>query len=203
MYVSVDTPLRYLSRLSGLGSNRMAHYKALLPSIISVIRLFLALALPFCPERTWFWFVLGAGISDVVDGWLARRWKVESWQGGLIDAIADKVFVLTVLIVFASEGKFAPFWIPVIIARDLMVLLTALYAAGCRDWGSFKTMNVRVSGKLTTGGQFAFFVIVLLLPEQTGYGLFIVSFCSITAAVDYGRLFIKVLARQSADSSRS
>lgn len=196
--VSAGTLLGYL------GSNRMAHYKSLLPSIISVIRLLLALALPFCSEWIWIWFVLAAGGSDVLDGWLARRWKVESWQGGLIDAIADKVFVLTVLIVFAFVGKFAPFWIPVIIARDLMVLLTALYAVVCRDWGAFKIMNVRVSGKLTTGGQFAFFVIVLLLPEHTGYGLFVVVFCSITAAADYGRLFIQaLLARQSAGSNRS
>lgn len=178
----------------------MALYRAILPSVLSTLRLLLALAFPFCPERLWVWFILAAGISDIVDGWLARRWKVESWQGGLLDAVADKVFVLTVLIVFATAGKFDPFWIPLVLSRDLLVLLTALYAAVSRSWGSFKKMEARFSGKLATGGQFALFAIAVLLPEQTRYALLIAAFCSIVAAVDYGRLFAQALTGQSTEN---
>jgi phosphatidylglycerophosphate synthase len=175
----------------------MAYIKRIFPSILSSFRLLAALAFPFCPSNLWAWLIIGAGLSDIFDGWLARKWHVESWQGGLIDAIADKFFVLTVLIVFVTDGKFSPFWIPVVISRDILVLCTATYIAALRVWGSFTKMSARISGKLTTGGQFILFLTVIFAPDKTSAALFFASFCSLLAAYDYGRLFIQALTEHS------
>lgn len=172
----------------------MHSLKLLTPSILSSSRLLAALIFPFCPENGWLWLIVVAGLSDALDGWLARKWQAVTWQGGLIDAVADKLFVLTVLIVFVSAGKIAPLWIPAVISRDLLVLLTAIYIASRRVWGSFKEMPARTTGKLATGGQFVLFFVVAALPDKTLYALIFTALCSGVAAVDYGRLFARGLA---------
>lgn len=171
----------------------MASIKLLTPSILSSFRLLAALVFPFCRESIWPVLIVMAGISDALDGWLARKWRAVTWQGGLIDAIADKLFVLTVLIVFAAAGKIAPLWIPIVISRDLLVLVTAIYIAVRKFWSIFKHMPARASGKLATGGQFVLFLIVAAVPNMTGYALIFASLCSVLSAIDYGRLFINEL----------
>ena len=59
------------------------------PNILSSLRLVIAFVFPFVPDYYWLWLVLTGGCSDFLDGWIARRWQVASWQGGLLDAVAD------------------------------------------------------------------------------------------------------------------
>jgi CDP-diacylglycerol--glycerol-3-phosphate 3-phosphatidyltransferase/cardiolipin synthase len=171
----------------------MRSFIACIPSLLSGFRLLAAVAFPFCPELYWPWLIVVAAVSDVLDGWLARKWKVVSWQGGLIDAIADKLFVLTVLVVYAVAGKFSPLWIPAVIARDLLVLATFIYVILLRDWESLTRMQARLSGKLATGGQFVLFLVVAALPDATFHALLFASSCSVLAAGDYGLLFARTL----------
>ena len=171
----------------------MRSFTASIPSILSSFRLLAAAAFPWCPERFWLYLIVVAAVSDGLDGWLARKWGVVSWQGGLIDAIADKLFTLTVLIVFATAGKFSALWIPAIIARDLLVLATAIYVIILRHWDSFTRMKARIFGKLATGGQFVLFLVVAAFPKATFPALLLASLCSAAAAADYGRLFIRAL----------
>lgn len=168
--------------------------KLLTPSILSSLRLLAALLFPFCPEHIWLWLIIVAGISDALDGWLARKWHAVTWQGGLIDAIADKLFVLTVLIIYVKAGKIDIWWIPAVLSRDLLVLATALYIAFSGAWISFKKMTARVSGKLATAGQFVLFLLVVVTPALSVYGLLFASLCSALSAIDYGRLFVKELS---------
>lgn len=178
----------------------MISFTASLPSILSGFRLLAAALFPFSPERFWPWLIVVAAVSDGLDGWLARKWAVVSWQGGLIDAIADKLFTLTVLIVFAAAGKFAVLWIPAVIARDLLVLATTIYVIILRQWDSLTGMQVRFSGKLATGSQFVLFLIVAAFPELTFHALLIASICSASAAADYGWLFIRALTDRNRDN---
>ncbi len=175
----------------------MYSFKHILPSLCSSFRLLAAGAFPFCDEGIWFWLIIGAALSDLADGWLARRWQVVSWQGGLIDAISDKCFVLTVLIVFTVRGKFSPLWIPLVIARDIVVFITSLYIATLRLWSSFTKMSHRVTGKVATGGQFALFLVVALFPSVPLSALLLASTCSLISAADYARAFYLALQERS------
>ncbi|MBU1986686.1 MAG: CDP-alcohol phosphatidyltransferase family protein [Proteobacteria bacterium] len=178
-------------------------YLALIPNILSTLRLGLACLFPFCPEELWVWLILGSGASDFLDGWCARRWKVSSWQGGLLDAVADKMFMFAALTTVAMTGKFPIWWILAVIARDLTVGIAAAYAATIQSWASFREMGARWSGKLATAGQFLLLLTVVLFPGMAPVALFISVSCSVFAAGDYGLLFYQALHRQHRDKNSS
>ncbi len=167
------------------------------PNVLSSLRLVLAFLFPFCPENYWIWLVIASGCSDVLDGWIARRWQVASWQGGLLDAVADKTFVLVVLFSMVWVGKFSFWFVPAIIARDLTVAFAAAYAFFQRLWYSFQEMDARWSGKIATAGQFLLFAVVLVFPAYTFPMLIAAVLCSATAALDYGWLFIKAVRERA------
>lgn len=172
-----------------------------IPNALSTGRIFLAVIFPFTPANLWIWLILGSGFSDFLDGWVARRWQVQSWQGGLLDGIADKLFIVCVLTTFVSAGKFSSWWVPALLARDLLVASTAIYAAAIHSWESFKRMDARWSGKIATLGQFSLFLIVMLFPDWIGPALYCAALLSGIAACDYGRLFVLEL-RLRAKKSR-
>ncbi len=172
-------------------------YIRYVPNLLSTIRLCLAFAFPFCAVKLWIWLIIGGGISDFLDGWIARKWNVASWQGGLLDAIADKLFILLALATFSHAGVFSPWWIFAVISRDLTVVFTAGYAALCRSWTSFQAMDSRWSGKCATAGQFLLLFSVVLFPSTISMILYLAVIISIVAAVDYGILFIKAVQEVS------
>lgn len=172
-------------------------YQYFIPSLLSLLRIALAVCLLFLPERYWLFLIALAALSDFLDGWFARRWHCESWQGGLIDAGADKVFVLVTLLAYVVSDKFSLWWIFPVIVRDIVVAITVLYTISQRRWEFFKDMDARLSGKLATCGQFLLFAFILLFPEKALYVLILASFFSIVAGVDYGLVFYRALKNRS------
>ena len=69
-----------------------------IPNILSASRIALCLTLLLVDAMTLpFWVLyLIAGLTDILDGFLARRWGVESKFGARLDSLADFVFVLAV-----------------------------------------------------------------------------------------------------------
>lgn len=169
---------------------------ALIPNALSWLRLALALFFPFCPEAWWMGMILGSAATDFLDGWCARRWQVTSWQGGLLDAVADKSFMLIALTTVALSGKFSCWWIPAVIARDLTVAVAAAYTALIHSWASFQSMGARWSGKIATAGQFLFLVTAATVPPLIPLALWIAVPCSLFAAGDYGLLFYQALCQR-------
>jgi cardiolipin synthase (CMP-forming) len=67
-----------------------------------------------------------AGVSDLLDGWLAKRFGWTSELGKWLDPAADKFLLVTVFIVAAWAGL-VPRWLTaVVVARDVMIALGAL-----------------------------------------------------------------------------
>ena len=66
-----------------------------LPNVISVLRIAGSIGLLFCDVAGWMFWALYAlcGISDMVDGPLARNLQAESKTGAVLDSVADIVFV--------------------------------------------------------------------------------------------------------------
>jgi CDP-diacylglycerol--glycerol-3-phosphate 3-phosphatidyltransferase/cardiolipin synthase len=175
----------------------MRRYIRFIPNILSISRLGIACYFPFSPEEIWIWLIIAGGCSDFFDGWVARRWQVATWQGGLLDGIADKAFILSVLITLVCAGRFPAWWIPAVIARDLTVACAAGYALYNRLWDSFRRMEARWSGKIATGGQFLFLILVVLLPSLPPMVLFLAVLFSLYAAYDYGSLFVRALRERA------
>lgn len=66
-----------------------------LPNFISMLRIAGSFGLLFCDVAGWLFWVLYAlcGISDMVDGWLARKLHMETKTGAVCDSVSDIVFV--------------------------------------------------------------------------------------------------------------
>ena len=166
---------------------------AIVPNLLSVLRLGMAAAFPFVPpEPPWrLVLVAAAGFSDWLDGFLARRFGLKTPSGVLLDAAADKLFVFSVVLTLTLTQVLPLWWTLLVVSRDLAVGLVAAYVTYRRDWPAFGRLVPRLPGKLTTGCQFALFVTLLIWPH-TRFATFVfvvTAICSIVAALDYLALF--------------
>lgn len=157
------------------------------PNALTVLRLVAAGLLPFVPASWRLPLIVFAGASDLLDGYVARRFDAVTRWGTLFDGIADKAFVLAALVTFVGAGDATWSQALVVLARDLTVTAIAAYAAVRGAWAAFDEMEARPAGKLTTALVVPWFVSLLLpvlAPLRTP--LFVVAaLASVAAAVDY------------------
>lgn len=93
------------------------------------------------------WTFGAAAFTDVLDGWLARRFGVESKAGQYLDPIADKI-LLTCIYVGLAMGGAVPVWIVVLIlARDVWILLLSGVALRFTE---FRELQPSIWGKAST-----------------------------------------------------
>lgn len=100
-----------------------------LPNIITVLRILLVI-----PTALFLWWglyleafilMLIAGVSDALDGFLARRFGWMSKLGATLDPLADKFLVAAVFVVFTLQGHI-PLWVAVIVlVRDFTIIAGA------------------------------------------------------------------------------
>ncbi|MDH4346956.1 MAG: CDP-alcohol phosphatidyltransferase family protein, partial [Thermoleophilia bacterium] len=64
-----------------------------------------------------------AAITDQVDGWLARRWRVESRFGTIADPLADRLMIGTAVILLWADSRIPWLAAVIVLARDLVLVL--------------------------------------------------------------------------------
>lgn len=72
------------------------------------------------------WLFLFAGVSDGVDGFLAKQFGWTSRLGGLLDPVADKLLLVSCYLALSWEGLLAPWVVILVVARDVIILAGAL-----------------------------------------------------------------------------
>ncbi|HSM03085.1 MAG TPA: CDP-alcohol phosphatidyltransferase family protein [Longimicrobiales bacterium] len=114
------------------------------------------------------WIVLAAGLSDVLDGFIARRWNLTSRIGALMDAVADKSFQFTALVTITLLGRplftQLPLWLlGAVFLRDFILLV---------GWGTMRHLKRPVSMEHEIHGRVATVLVLglvigacLRLPE--------------------------------------
>jgi cardiolipin synthase len=100
-----------------------------LPNAITVARMLLVPPLLWCLHagdyRAALWIALAAGLSDALDGWLAKRFGWQTWLGGVLDPIADKL-LLDASFVGLWMGGGAPGWLAMLVlGRDAVIVAGA------------------------------------------------------------------------------
>jgi cardiolipin synthase len=98
----------------------------ILPNVITIGRLVAVPAVVwlFLADKVAvaFWVFVGAGVSDAIDGYLARRLNARSVLGSYLDPLADKLLLIAVFLLM-GRGGFLPVWLVVlIVARDTALL---------------------------------------------------------------------------------
>src|SRR5437868_9777355 len=63
-----------------------------------------------------------AGVTDQIDGFLARRWHVESRFGRIADPVADRVMIDAAVVLLVAYGRLPWAALAVVVARDLLLL---------------------------------------------------------------------------------
>jgi CDP-diacylglycerol--glycerol-3-phosphate 3-phosphatidyltransferase len=91
---------------------------------LAVIPVFVALMIKAGDAHSWPAGILfgAAGITDQVDGFLARRWHVESRFGKIADPLADRLMIDAAVILLVVYGRLPWAALVVIAARDLLLL---------------------------------------------------------------------------------
>ncbi|WP_201456611.1 CDP-alcohol phosphatidyltransferase family protein [Chlamydia sp. 17-3921] len=131
-------------------------------NLLSLSRLWLALI--FVQEKLHFRLlvILGAMISDVLDGYLARRYKVTSRLGSILDPATDKVFIFVCVIVLYLEGALSVTHLLFICARDIFLLIFVGYLFRVRGLKGYD-YGALFWGKIFTVVQF-----IILLGVTAG-----------------------------------
>jgi len=134
-----------------------------IPNAITIVRLLLVLPIAFAIVSELYLVALVlftvSGVSDGLDGFLARRFDWESTFGRLIDPLADKLLMITTALTLGTMGHFPLMLMLLIIVKDLAII------GGVFSYTSlagFPNIQPNRLGKVTTACQIVLLVSVLL-----------------------------------------
>ena len=166
-----------------------------IPNILSCSRL--ALAAGFVASsatETQVGIIGAAAVSDFLDGWFARRVKATSRFGAMLDPIADRFFVLTVVATMLYAGRINTHEYFVMIARDIMTAVGFLVARVV-PWLRRVTFQARMSGKVVTVLQMVTLAALLLTPAIAPWLIVAVGVASVLSIADYTLALWRARAR--------
>jgi CDP-diacylglycerol--glycerol-3-phosphate 3-phosphatidyltransferase len=174
---------------------------ARVPNALTILRLvlipiFAALLIPAEGGYSWPAAIVFAvaGITDQIDGWLARRWHVESAFGKVADPLADRLMIDAAVIILVAVHHRLP-WVALalILARDALLI------------GGYKVivpegyeLSVNFLGKLATWVLYASLVFVMITHEGTDWPLWLFwtgLALALAAGAQYVYSAVKVMRR--------
>jgi cardiolipin synthase (CMP-forming) len=183
----MEAPMRWQAPRVPSSFGRMAARARLraLPNIVSLSRVVLAAAfVAFHGTAARLELVCVAGITDFLDGYIARRARVTSRWGALIDPVADRVFALVAVSAFLFDGALTTLGYFVMISRDLLTAVGFLVAR-LVSWLRPVEFKARMSGKVVTVLQLATFAALLVFPRGVTPLLWLVGAASAYSVGDY------------------
>lgn len=132
--------------------------------------------------------VIVAALTDFFDGYVARLEKKTSYLGAIHDFTADKLFVLSALLVFTVADKI-PCWVSfIILYREILVM-------GMRIYTSYSRVEIKASiiGKYKTAVLFAGFIAMLMNMDFYMLIIYLSLALTVISFVDYFLKFRKVV----------
>ncbi|HSG91120.1 MAG TPA: CDP-alcohol phosphatidyltransferase family protein [Pseudomonadales bacterium] len=170
-----------------------------LPNLITILRLLLIAPTGACilggrPGLALGLFV-AAGVSDAVDGWLARRFAWTSRFGAIADPLADKLLVAVVYVLLAVQGVLPAWLAALVVLRDLIIIGGALvYHLRVERLEMAPTLL----GKLNTLAHILFVALVLAsltapsvawLGASVAPGVVLIAALTLISGADYVRVW--------------
>lgn len=122
----------------------------MIPAIVGILYLPDATLTPWQKNLSATAMFVGAALTDLLDGWLARRLNQMSAFGAFLDPVADKLMVAAALIVLVELERADAVVAMIIIGREITI-------SALREWmakiGRAKSVAVNALGKFKTGFQ--------------------------------------------------
>ena len=174
---------------------------SMLPNVLSVIRIILTVPVVIALLKgqyllTLLLFLL-AGISDALDGWIAKQFSFQTRLGSILDPMADKILLTCTFITLYWVG-ILPLWLFMLIfVRDVIIVAGALgYFLGEMTSDS-ELLQPTLISKFNTVLQIALVLFLLLIQIYVEFAIFIEMVFIIVATstglsgADYMWLWIK------------
>lgn len=164
-----------------------------LPNLLTMFRfvfipVYLVLFFSDIPGRI-YWavgVVLFAGLTDVIDGYLARRYQQVTQLGMMLDPLADKCMMLAVFLSLLLSSKINVWEAAAIFVREaLMIIFSAIF-----HFQGMKTVPANVLGKITTLLFYSILTLLMLDIEWARPLLWVAIGISFVASLIYVYEFI-------------
>jgi cardiolipin synthase (CMP-forming) len=179
------------------------------PNVLTIFRMVLIpifVSLLFYQRFVWALVVfITAGITDGLDGLLARRFHQQSQLGTILDPIADKLMLVTAFVVLSMRGVFhppipkhlpVPFWVTVaVISRDVFIMVGA---AAINIMTGFRGFRPSLLGKVNTTVQIFAIAAIMFgasIPNGSGYYLPTIYTSVFTLAILSGVHYVFFVSR--------
>ncbi|NLM35995.1 MAG: CDP-diacylglycerol--glycerol-3-phosphate 3-phosphatidyltransferase [Clostridiales bacterium] len=164
-----------------------------IPNILTLFRLFLIpvfILVFFSSVKNNFIYAVSifllAGATDVLDGYIARKYNLVTKWGMVIDPLADKLMLLTVLICLAIKG-----YIPLIVVILIAVKDSLMIISGVFLYKKNTVIPANIFGKAST---LLFYLSIFMLPINKYIGNIVLKIAVISAFValiNYSIIYFK------------
>lgn len=162
-----------------------------LPNLITLVRL---AAVPvavwsiFADRLSWaFWLFIAAGVSDGVDGFIARVFRARTALGAVLDPIADKALLVSVFLALGYRHDVPVWLVAMVFSRDAMIVTGVVLLQARRVLFAIEPMFI---SKLNTVLEIVLIAVVLAVdggivadPALFGVGLVAVLIWMVSATV--------------------
>ncbi|HEX5508764.1 MAG TPA: CDP-alcohol phosphatidyltransferase family protein [Pseudolabrys sp.] len=156
-----------------------------IPNLITLGRILLVPVVVWAIASGAMWFAfalfLTAGISDAVDGYLAKRFNMTTELGAYLDPLADKTLLVSIYVTLGIAGEIPRWLVILVVSRDIMIIGGVILS-----WLLGNPMKVRplLVSKLNTAAQIIFACVVLgSLGFHVSTGVFELVCMAIVAAL--------------------
>ena len=132
--------------------------------LVPVLAFFMSMDMLYAHKVAFILFVVAA-LTDYLDGKLARSWSQTSLFGAFFDPVADKLLVLTTLLMLAHRGQLPHYNI----IPGLIIVFREIFVSSLRSFLVQLDVKILVSwyGKIKTTMQFLALMLLVLHPRQT------------------------------------
>ncbi len=133
-----------------------------IPNLITLARILSVPIMVWAIAQGWmqmaFLLFLAAGLSDAVDGYLAKRFGMSSELGAYLDPLADKALIVSIYATLGINGNIPRWLVILVVSRDIMIV-----GAVMLSWLVGRPLPVKplMVSKLNTAAQFLFVGLVL------------------------------------------
>jgi len=136
----------------------------------AAIPVFIVLEAPVDDGKSWAAAIVfaAAGVTDQIDGWLARRWHVESQFGRIADPLADRLMISVAAVLLWYEGRLPWPGALIVLLRDVILVIGYKLLAP-----KGVTVEVTMLGKVATWILYAGLAFLIVTDESTSWPLWI------------------------------
>jgi cardiolipin synthase len=149
-------------------------------------------------------WLVAAGVTDGLDGWLARRYGWSTRFGTLLDPVADKLLLVTVYVSMGIAGLVPNWLVALVVGRDVLILalagvallLTAQRSFPPSTWGKLSTLIQILTGLLAIGSRASG---AAVLESFAHAMVFVTAAATLWSGIDYGLRAARLLRRPQVD----